>query len=65
MIMCSKCKANLKVTNTINDCWNGEVIRRRSCPICGKIVFTVEKVVAQEKETGLQRFVKSYLGEVQ
>lgn len=65
MIMCSNCKTNMTTTNTVNDCWNGEVIRRRCCPECGKVVFTVEKVVQQEKETGLQRFVKQYLGEVQ
>ena len=64
MIMCTSCKKNMGATNTINDFWSNEVIRRRSCPICGKVVFTVEKVVEQEKETGLQRFVKEYVGEV-
>lgn len=65
MIMCPFCKTNMKTTNTINDAWSSEVIRRRNCPNCGKVVFTVEKVIKQEKETGLQRFVKQYVGEVQ
>jgi len=47
------------VTNTVNDLWYGEVIRRRSCKCCGKAVFTVEKIIKQDKETGLQRFLKS------
>lgn len=65
MIMCSKCKKNMGATNTINDFWSNEVIRRRCCPDCGKVVFTVEKVVEQETETGLQKFIQQYaMGEV-
>lgn len=59
MILCRDCKSPMGVTNTINDQWYGEVIRRRCCKNCGRVVFTVEKVVEQETETGLQRFLKS------
>lgn len=63
MIMCKDCLCNMKVTNTVNDKFFGEVIRRRSCPKCGNVYFTVEKQIKQEKETGLQKFLKSYMGE--
>lgn len=59
MIICRECNSPMVVTNTVNDLWYGEVIRRRSCKCCGKAVFTVEKIIKQDKETGLQRFLKS------
>lgn len=59
MIKCPACNSNMIVTNTINerDC----VIRRRVCDRCGEIRFTIEEIVEQETETGLQKFINSMI----
>lgn len=49
---CQECKKKMSVIETIT---TGKVIyRKRMCPVCGKIIYTVESVDETKK------FIKAY-----
>lgn len=49
-MICPKCGAKTKVRDIVQNDFDNETLRQKSCPTCGHVFYTVESETANNSE---------------